>query len=365
MLKLRIKSLLVLSCCATITQISCSKTDEIRHYRVPSQVESHQPVEPHARRRLLGAIIPHGDHTWFFKVTGSPELLAKELETFRSFVQSIRFETDDDSEPEWTLPNGWEQRPPSGMRFATLELGPPEARLELTVTPLPTPPESSTSYAMSNINRWRGQLGLATISSGSLANTVEEVTLEDTTAMLVDMVGHVTTEQMSTGRLSAEIRSGLGNQPVVSSPRLTYVKPDGWSEGTVGGMRKAAFTVADGEKKVEITAVDLPDAAGELLPNVNRWRQQIQLPDISQDDLSLVLKKIKLGKLAGDYVELVGPKDAHPRESILAVMVAHEGRTWFFKLKGDSDLVMREQEQFESFVRSVSLQANESVHHGE
>ena len=62
------------------------------------------------------------------------------------------------------------------------------------------------------------------------------------------------------------------------------------------------------------------------------------------------------------YVELVGPEDAQPRESILAVLVTQESRIWFFKLKGDADLAKREQGRFESFVRSVRFSAtNESV----
>jgi hypothetical protein len=36
------------------------------------------------------------------------------------------------------------------MRFATLEFGPTETRLYLTVTPLPTPEESGTSYGQSS-----------------------------------------------------------------------------------------------------------------------------------------------------------------------------------------------------------------------
>jgi hypothetical protein len=61
-------------------------------------------------------------------------------------------------------------------------------------------------------------------------------------------------------------------------------------------------------------------------------------------------------------VELVGPENAQPRESILAVIVTREIWNWFFKLQGDADLVKRQLGRFESFVRSVRLNTtNESV----
>lgn len=120
-----------------------------------------------------------------------------------------------------------------GMRFATLEFGPPEAHFALTVIPLPTPDQSSTSYTLANVNRWRGQLGLAPISFENLASHVEEISLGGTTAMLVDMVGIETADPMSAGQMPEEIQSGLGNRTVLSSPQPTFVKPelveiDGW-----------------------------------------------------------------------------------------------------------------------------------------
>ena len=41
--------------------------------------------------------------------------------------------------------------------------------------------------------------------------------------------------------------------------------PEGWSPGQVGGMRKAAYVVEKGDKKVEITVIDLAAMAGALL----------------------------------------------------------------------------------------------------
>lgn len=40
--------------------------------------------------RLLGAIVPHGSETWFFKLTGPDALIATEKPAFREFINTIK-----------------------------------------------------------------------------------------------------------------------------------------------------------------------------------------------------------------------------------------------------------------------------------
>ncbi|MCU0873960.1 MAG: hypothetical protein MUE50_16610 [Pirellulaceae bacterium] len=142
-------------------------------------------------------------------------------------------------------------------------------------------------------------------------------------------------------------------RPASEASRLACDTPQGWTPGSTGGMRKLAFEVQDGERKVEITAIDLAVSAGGLLPNVNRWRGQIQLSEITQEDLDKAVKPIPVAGVEGQYVELVGPKDADPRQAILGVVALLGERAWFFKLSGDADLALREKERFAEFVKSV------------
>ena len=67
------------------------------------------------------------------------------------------------------------------------------------------------------------------------------------------------------------------------SSLLTFSIPEGWRAGKRSMMRKAAFVVGDGESTAEITVIDLSRGAGELLPNVNRWRGQVD-PDLEPLD---------------------------------------------------------------------------------
>ncbi len=70
----------------------------------------------------------------------------------------------------WTLPKGWAEGAGDGMRYATLK--PPVAgKVEVSVVVLP----GVAGGEAANVNRWRGQLGLAAMDEGSLAKGREIV----------------------------------------------------------------------------------------------------------------------------------------------------------------------------------------------
>ena len=139
------------------------------------------------------------------------------------------------------------------------------------------------------------------------------------------------------------------------SATLKYETPKGWKPQPIGGMRKAAFTVENDDQKAEMTVIDLAAAAGALLPNVNRWRDQMQLSPTTQADLDREVKKLPIGDTEGQYVELSSPKDVKPPKTMLGVVAIHGNQAWFFKFTGDAPLVKREKKHFEEFVRSVKF----------
>jgi hypothetical protein len=44
-----------------------------------------------ANKRILGVIYPQGDRSWFFKMTGTPDLVEKQKGAFETFVRSVKF----------------------------------------------------------------------------------------------------------------------------------------------------------------------------------------------------------------------------------------------------------------------------------
>lgn len=379
-MKMKRLTIALLFSASVVVASGCKQDDTITSYHVskehPTVTAERGTDQP--QDRMLAAMIPHGEKTWFFKVTGPADALASQAESFKKLIGSVQF-TAAGTSPEWTLPADWQQRPASGMRFATIVIGGEDKPLELSVIPLPSPPQDPAGYALSNINRWRGQLGLPPIAATQLTKETEQLKLDGVTATLVNLKGHMAGQQGMMGqapfasgqqglppRPSSQGPASSGTEPSASaipqtsatgsqasaSP-LTFDQPETWQAGKVGGMRKAAFTVADGDKHVEITVIDLAEAAGELLPNINRWRGQLKLPPVEQAELDKQLQPIKAGQVAGHFIELIGAEANQPQQAMLGAVIVDAGKAWFFKLTGDAELVKKEKPRFRAFVEST------------
>ncbi len=76
----------------------------------------------------------------------------------------------DDSWP-WTVPAGWQFDPePRRMRLATYLVEDPGGQVEVAMTRFP----GQVGGRLANVNRWRGQMGLAPITDGELGSTLDE-----------------------------------------------------------------------------------------------------------------------------------------------------------------------------------------------
>jgi hypothetical protein len=139
-----------------------------------------------------------------------------------------------------------------------------------------------------------------------------------------------------------------------STPGLRFDTPAGWQPSRLSMMRKAAFEVSDGPQRVEITVAVLPIQGGDIVPNVNRWREQLGLDELSPPEIESQLGEIMVGELRGAYVKLVGNSPSGPLAT-WGVIVHRDDMAWFFKMMGDADLVQREEPRFEQFVRSVEF----------
>ena len=365
-----------------LPQAGCSKEDAIRHYTIVRQTEGAgtpkgvAATAPDQDHRMLAAIAPHGSQNWFFKVMAPADVLGKEqLTDFLTLIKSIEFGDGDDASPKWDLPEGWRERPGSGMRFATLEFTAGGATQELTVTRLGARGgDNEDEDILANVNRWRGQLQLEPISLEDMPKTTLRMPRKDGgSAVLINLVGRPGSRPMQGGAPFAPFASGDRPRPAAAppgggaderTPPLTYDTPQEWLPGKVGGMRKAAFEVHDREQKIEITAIDLPAAGGAMLPNVNRWRDQVGLAPITQAELDRDLKPISIGKLTGQRIELVGVEKEGRRQTIHGAIVTADDKAWFFKLQGDAALAERERERFIAFVESIRIQGAEGADNG-
>ena len=337
---------LLLCGAAGLLLLGC-RQDEIRHYQAPKS----EPLPVAAAGdegpvRLLAAIVPHGDRTWFFKLTGPPPVIAEQKESFDKFLDSVHFTGKAEPPVEWKVPEGWQQEPGNQVRYATFKIAAKDGTAELAVTSF----EGQTGSPLANVNRWRGQIGLPDIKEDELGKVTTEAKVDGEKATGVDMTGPGGLKGKKVPPFMAANKGG-GPRPVAAP--LKYTTPPGWEEeSSPPPPRVAAFQVGDGKQAAEVTVIPFPGDVGGLVANVNRWRNQVGLPPAEEDEVRRDVRSIEVDGNPGEFVDLTGPESAgHKR--VLGVLVPRGGQSWFFKMQGPADVVEGQKAAFEAFLKSV------------
>jgi hypothetical protein len=135
----------------------------------------------------------------------------------------------------------------------------------------------------------------------------------------------------------------------VETPQWTV--PTNWTAGASSAMRIATFKVAGDDKhSAEIAVTVFPGDVGGPLANINRWRGQMNLTPIKQEDVAGITTPIEANGVKGTVVNI----DAGAKRMLVATL-PHAGNSWFFKMTGDAAVVEAQKENFLQFVKSVKF----------
>ena len=134
---------------------------------------------------------------------------------------------------------------------------------------------------------------------------------------------------------------------------LTWTAPATWTAMPDRPMRKATFSVkgADGTT-ADLSITAFPGDTGGLLANLNRWRGQVSLPPLAENQLTPNIEHLDANGLHAEIADFAGTANGTPIR-LLGAVVPHGGETWFFKLMGPDALVAREKPAFVEFLRTV------------
>lgn len=292
----------------------------------------------------------------------------------------------------WHAPENWTEEPAGQFQLAAYELG---SGLRATVSMLP----GEAGGVAANVNRWRGQVGLEPIAESQISGTTVQGFQGEGDLRLYELLG-TSGDSSASGILAGilrlpgetwffklsgpvallaekrpefvrflgglETKAGNGgdhSEPAAGKadepqkPKINFEIPDGWNKGEESAMRVASFR-ASGEDgyEADIAVVPLPGDAGSVLDNINRWRAQLQLEPLDNENDPAI------GTLvdgpAGTYL-LSHMKSAEPifdekfHGAISAAILKGGKYTWFLKISGEARVVEANQTRFEAFVRSA------------
>jgi hypothetical protein len=151
--------------------------------------------------RTLAAILPAGEMTVFFKMTGENALVAEQKPQFLAWLKSVDTGGGSggsgdggepapeapsaasaapvgstassgsvagggtDGLPNWQVPSGWKAAGPKPMRLASFDIPDAAGNGDVSISKL----NGDGGGLLANVNRWRGQVGLAPLEASALA----------------------------------------------------------------------------------------------------------------------------------------------------------------------------------------------------
>jgi hypothetical protein len=159
-----------------------------------------QNADPAKDGRIIAAMTTTGNSTLFFKMRGNADLTEAQKGDFIKWVAAVCTQsetrspqvaavpTTDAGEPriKWKTPEGWAEVPPSSMRYASFSAADGNGgKIDISIVTFAGDGGSDAD----NVNRWRGQIGLAPIDTSAVTSQVAPLTTADATFSTTDIVG--------------------------------------------------------------------------------------------------------------------------------------------------------------------------------
>lgn len=147
--------------------------------------------------------------------------------------------------------------------------------------------------------------------------------------------------------------AGLPAGAVSKNNALVWSAPSHWQERAPGSIRKGSYTITgEGGATADLSITAFPGDTGGLHANVNRWRGQIGLANISDAEVDKAIEHLESNGLHMEFVEMVGTA-GNPPMRLLGAIVPYQGETWFFKLTGPDTLVASQRDAFRTFLTTI------------
>jgi hypothetical protein len=161
-------------------------------------------ADPARDGRIIAAMVTTANSTLFFKMRGNADLTEAQKADFIKWVAAFCNAQTQTGPPQmaaappqttsgpaikWTTPEGWSEVPPSSMRYASFS-APAEdgGKIDISIVTFPGDGGSDAD----NINRWRGQMGLAPVDASTVTSQIAPLKTADTTFSTTDIAGDKT-----------------------------------------------------------------------------------------------------------------------------------------------------------------------------
>ncbi len=153
--------------------------------------------------------------------------------------------------------------------------------------------------------------------------------------------------------ISVAMQSGSGPLAPPPGNPARWTKPDGWSEQPLSEMRLGSFKVeGPNAASADVSVIAFPGEAGGLISNINRWRGQLQLAPLDENQLPQNIQRTEVDNVPTSLVDFQSAESASKPSRILGAVLQTADRTWFVKMTGPPELIESQRQKFLDFVKS-------------
>jgi hypothetical protein len=296
---------------------------------------------------------------------------------------------------KYQLPDGWQEKPVTDMRVASFSAPGPEGQsADVSVIPLPV-----VGRDMELINMWRSRVQLPATNDPDAVQQFEPVTIGAEQGRLFEFVSaqpvmgkgrqRLMVAMLTRGTMSWFFKMTGEDQCVTSQKGhfINFLKsvsfaenmppqtadtpapstdngsadsiwstPPGWQAMPPAQFLLAEYSIAGANgAKGEVNVAEMSGEGGGLLANVNRWRGQLGLGPVGENDLPQLTQALDVPGGTATTVDFAGTdaKTGSPTR-LVGAMVSQNGRTWFYKLMGDAPIVAQQKDTFTKFIQSAN-----------
>ncbi len=300
-------------------------------------------------RRMVVAIAARADATWFFKIDDRQELVDASESLWRPFLQQIQF--DDRGQPQWALPPEWQATPGNQDRFATLRIPvstsqtPGNNTIDLAISSL-----AANQDLLSNVNRWRGQLGLNPIGPSELQTSLQSIEFQGGQFIVFDGIKNASPSPAAIAEQPPSANSEIAPIP------LEFTAPESWVK-----LPPTMFTAVKFSKSVkstesteqEITIAVTPMALRNTWEeSISSWLAEAELNDENMAERLATTQAIEVGGVAGKFI-LLHDESSPSGRAVAAARVEYNDQAWYFKMIGSQSIVLDSQTEFQQFLKSI------------
>jgi hypothetical protein len=277
----------------------------------------------------------------------------------------------------WKLPQGWKEDGPSTISLANFSVSGAEGKqAEVSITQL----GNLTGKDAFLVNMFRQQLGLPELGEEEVHKQFQEVQVGSEKGNLFELIGKRKDEtfRIITAIIhqpegswfyrisgdpdlvanqkplfleflkSIQIKEAPASESGAVASKFNWTVPATWKEIPAGDMQVARFTVPEKDgAKGEVFVSMFDSKTGTTLANVNRWRNQIGLAPVEEKDLASLISSLDPSNPEAILVDM-----KKGDRQIIGAVVPREGRYWFYKLLGDSEVVSSQKDSFTAFAKS-------------